>query len=515
MQRPGFVPNANPAGPFKATSNHSILRIMNTLDRTEVQSGASVASPCASPPLVVDVDGSLVRGDLLVEGVLRLLASAPHILFMLPFTLARGRAALKRHVAQAVAVPPDTLVLNPAVVGEIAAAKAAGRAVWLASASDELAVAPLAASIGATGCFASDGSTNLAGPAKAAVLVERFGEGGFDYVGDERRDLAVWKHARRVIGVNLSARLRRRVRALDRDARFLPGPGGSALDVLKTLRPHQWVKNLLVFAPVIAAHETRLESWLLLAWLFAALSACASGTYLLNDLLDLPHDRRHRSKRRRPLAAGTVGLLPAMGLSAALVSAGLAAAFWLSAVAGLFVLLYLGAALAYSLTLKRRTFVDVITLAVLYTLRVLAGAAAASVMLSHWFLTFSLFVFLALAIVKRQGDIVSLREAGGDAAASRAYVAGDPVVMTALGAASGLASTVVLALYLHSPEARDSYARPELLWGVCPLLVYWLGRMALLANRGVVDSDPVVFALGDGASRLTGLGILILLAAAL
>ena len=488
---------------------------MRALERIEGRSGASAASSCASPPLVVDVDGSLVRGDLLVEGVLRLLANAPHFLFILPFWLAGGRAALKRRVAQAVAIPPGTLLLNPAVVDEIAAAKAAGRAVWLASASDELAVAPLAASIGATGCFASDGITNLAGPAKAAVLVERFGEGGFDYVGDERRDLAVWKHARRVIGVNLSARLRRRVRELDRDSRFLPGLDGSALDVLGMMRPRQWVKNLLVFAPVIAAHETRLESWLLLAWLFAALSACASGTYLLNDLLDLPHDRRHRSKRRRPLAAGTVGLLPAMGLGAALVAAGLAAAFWLSTAAGLFLLLYLGATLAYSLVLKHKTIVDVIALAVLHTLRVLAGAAAASVVLSHWFLTFSLFIFLALAIVKRQGDLVSLREAGGDAPASRAYVAGDLVVMTALGAASGLASTVVLALYLHSPEVRDSYARPELLWGVCPLLVYWLGRMALLANRGVVDSDPVVFASRDRASWLTALGILVLFSAAL
>ena len=195
---------------------------MSAPKRIEVRSGVSAASACASPPLVVDVDGSLVRGDLLVEGVLRLLASAPHYLFILPFSLARGRAALKRRVAQAVVVPPDSLVLNAAVVREIAAAKAAGRAVWLASASDELAVAPLAASIGATGYFASDGSTNLAGPAKAAVLVEEFGEGGFDYVGDERRDLAVWRHARRAIGVNLSARLRGRVRALDRNARFLP-----------------------------------------------------------------------------------------------------------------------------------------------------------------------------------------------------------------------------------------------------------------------------------------------------
>ena len=480
----------------------------------EERNGASAASACPPPPLVVDVDGSLVRGDLLVEGVLRLLASAPRYLFILPFRLAGGRAALKRRVAQAAAVPPDTLVLDPAVVGEIAAAKAAGRAVWLASASDELAVAPLAASIGATGCFASDGSTNLAGPAKAAVLVEKFGDGGFDYVGDERRDLAVWKHARRAIGVNLSARLKRRVRALDRDARFLPGPRCSALDVLEILRPRQWVKNLLVFAPALAAHETRPEIWLLLAWLFVALSACASGAYLLNDLLDLPHDRRHRSKRSRPLAAGKVRLLPAMGLGAALATAGLAAAFRLSAPVGLFLLLYLGGALGYSLALKRKPLLDVVTLTVLHVLRVLAGAAAASVALSHWFLAFSLFVFLTLAIIKRQGDLVSLREAGRDMPAGRTGAAGDLVVTTALGAA-GLASTVVLAMYLHSPEAGDAYTRPGLLWGVCPLLGYWLGRMALLANRGVIDRDPIVFALGDGRSRLTGLGILLLAAAAL
>ena len=207
---------------MRGAATRPILVVVSAPGRIGVRNGASGASACASPPLVVDVDGSLIRGDLLVEGVFRLLASAPHYLFVLPFSLARGRAALKRRVAQAVVVPPDSLVLNPAVVDEIAAARAAGRAVWLASASDELMVAPLAASIGATGYFASDGRTNLAGPAKAAVLVEKFGEGGFDYVGDERRDLAVWKHARRAIGVNLSASLRRRVRALDRDARFLP-----------------------------------------------------------------------------------------------------------------------------------------------------------------------------------------------------------------------------------------------------------------------------------------------------
>ena len=433
---------------------------------------------------------------------------------MLLFSLAKGRAALKRRVAQAIAVPPDTLVLNPAVVDEIAAAISSGRAVWLASASDELVVAPLAASIGATGCLASDGSTNLAGPAKAAVLVERFGEGGFDYIGDERRDLAVWRHARRVIGVGLSASVRWRVRALDRDARFLPGTGASALEVLRALHPHQWVKNVLVFAPALAAHEARPENWMLLAWLFAALSACASGTYLLNDLLELAQDRRDGSKRLGPLAAGTVGLRPAVGLSVALAAGGLAAAFWLSIATGLVLLLYLGVKLAHAFVFKRTTLAGVIALAAACTLRVLAGAAAASVVLSHWFLTFSLLVSLALATVKRQGDLWFSRDVGGDAAAGPPSAPKGMVSMTALAAASGLASPVALALYLHSPEARGSYARPEFLWGICPLLAYWLGRMALLAHRGAATGDPVAFALRDGASWLIGLGILLLSAAA-
>ena len=469
-----------------------------------------------APPLVVDVDGTLVSGDLLVEGAARLLASSPLSLFVLPFRLvAGGRAALKRGIARVAPLPPEALMLNPAVLREVVTARAAGREVWLASASDELVVAPLAEAVGATGCIASDGRTNLAGRAKAAVLVERFGGGGFDYIGNERRDLSVWKHARRAIGVNLSPRLARTVRALDEDARFLPGPGVRPLDCLHALRPHQWVKNALVFIPLVTAHETAAGLYLACAVLFAALSACASGTYLFNDLLDLPHDRRHPEKRHRPMAAGKVPLLPMIGTGAVLVAVGLTAAFWLSAGAGLCVLLYLVVTLAYSLSLKRKVLIDVITLAGLYALRVLAGGVAVSVPLSPWFLAFFMFAFLALAVVKRQSELRALRESGQPAVGGRAYLADDLPVMAALGAASGFASVVVFALYVQSPELGERYARPELLWLICPLLIYWLGRMTLLANRGAVDADPVVFAMRDRTSWLTGLGILAAFAGAL
>ena len=235
-------------------------------------------------PLVVDVDGSLVAGESVDRGhrpVTRRVSAEP----VRAATSARegDRAACKRWVADATDLPPSTLVLNSAVLNEIEAAKSGGREVWLASASDKIAVAPLAEHVGVTGFLASDGQVNLVGAAKAAALVERFGESGFDYIGNERRDLAVWKRARRAIGVGLSGRLQRAVRALDPGARFLSGSGGGALDYLLALRPHQWVKNILVFVPLVAAHETEIGRWLVAVAMFAALSACASGTYLFND----------------------------------------------------------------------------------------------------------------------------------------------------------------------------------------------------------------------------------------
>ena len=466
------------------------------------------------PPLVVDVDGSLVNGDLLIEGVARMLAVAPLKLPALPVWLAGGRAAFKRRVARAAALPPETLALNRAVLDEIASAKEQGREVWLASAADETVVAPLAERVGASGFLASDGRTNLAGAAKARALVERFGEGGFDYVGNERRDLAVWRRARRIVGVGLPARLAREVRALDPEARLLPGASGAPRDVLRALRPHQWVKNLLVFVPLVAAHEIAVEPYLVMAGVFAVLCAVASGTYLVNDLLDLPHDRRHESKRHRPLASGRVAPAPMLGLAAVLIAGGIAAAFALSIAAGLCIVLYLAGSFAYSLWLKRLLYADVLALALLYVMRILAGAVPVAIVPSGWLLGFSLFIFLALAIVKRQTGLAADDSDRSPASGGRACHAGDLPAMTALGAASGIAAVVVLALYIQSPEVSPRYARPQILWLMAPLLLWWLGRMTLLAHRGSVDADPVVFAMRDGVSRLAGLGILVLFIAA-
>ena len=343
----------------------------------------------AAVPLVVDVDGSLVRGDLLTEGLLRLFADSPAKLFALPFWLVGGRAPMKRRIAQQTGtLPAATLVLNPAVLKEIDAAKDSGRDVWLASGSDELVVAPLARAVGAAGCFASDGRTNLVGSTKAALLVRHFGEHGFDYVGNERRDLAVWKRARRAIGVNLSARLARQVKALDQQARFLPGIGGSAFDFLRALRPRQWMTNALVFVPVVAAHEAHAGHYLVAAGVFAALSACTSARCVFEDLLNLPRDRQGASKRHRPMAMGKTPLPSMIAVGCALAVGGLALAFWLSAAAGLGVLFYAVLGLCYLLWLRKKTRVGIFTRALLNAFPIVVGAAVVRVPLSLGLLAF-------------------------------------------------------------------------------------------------------------------------------
>lgn len=466
-------------------------------------------------PLIVDVDDSLVCGNLLMEGLARLCATTPHKLFVLPLWLAAGRAALKRKVASTVPLTFDTLILNPAVTDMIAQAKQEGRPVYLASAADEQYLPALAEHVKADGFLASDGQENLAGEAKAQKLIARFGERGFDYIGNEWRDLAVWKRARHVIAVNVSPALAKRVRAIDPDAQFLSQSGGSLRDYLKALRPHHWVKNILVFAPLIAAHMMDAQAFGLAFAAFLALSACASGNYLLNDILDLPDDRQHETKRARPLASGQVSIKYAFLLAFVLIFAGLAAAAAVSAELVGMITVYLVLAGAYSLYLKRKIFIDVMILASLYTIRVLAGAAAVSVSLSSWFLAFSFFFFLALAIIKRHRELFDLWQVGREKLSGRAYFVKDLPVLTALAGASSFASVVVLALYINSPEIGERYARPEILLLLCPLAIYWLGRIMLLANRGVMDDDPIVFAMRDHTSWLVGAAAAVIFAGAL
>ena len=343
----------------------------------------------ARVPLVVDVDGSLVSGDLLTEGLLRLFAESPAKLLVLPILLATGRAPMKRWLAQqSGTLAAATLVLNPTVIDEIEDARKAGREVWLASGSDELVVAPLAREVGATGYFASDGRTNLVGRAKATLLVDRFGERGFDYVGNERRDMAVWKRGRRAIGVNLSLRLAKQVKTVDQHARLLSGIGGGGLDFLRALRPRQWIATALVFVPVLAAAESHAGHYLAAAGVAAALAACASSRSVFEDLLNLPVDRLDGGRSGQPMAAGKAPLPSMIAVGSILGAAGLAVSFWLSTAAGLVALLYASLGLCYLLWLRRKESLGIFSRALFNLFPLPAGLSVAPLQMPSWITAF-------------------------------------------------------------------------------------------------------------------------------
>lgn len=449
--------------------------------------------------LVSDLDGTLCRTDTLQEATLAMIARQPMGVFKLPGWLTQGRAALKEKIVDQGLLGTDTLPMNDEVIDMLKAARAAGRRTALVSASDGRQVKAVAE---ATGLFdeahgTTDGK-NLKGDAKAAFLTEHFGEKGFDYIGDAKADVPVWAAARKAITVGAGPELKKAAEAANAEAEHISPPDSKARAILKAMRPHQWSKNVLLFLPLLAAHDMSRLAPVILG--FIAFCLTASAVYVINDLLDLASDRAHPRKRNRPFASGALSGLDGAILSASLLLSGLTAGLLIGNMVFLAVLLvYLMATFAYSLWLKRKLIVDVITLAGLYTIRILAGGAAASLVLSPWILGFAMFLFLALAAVKRQAELIDQADTGR-ASAGRAYQPEDLPVLRALAMSSGNASILVLALYISSDAVQALYARPEILWLICPILLYWVVRMIMQTHRGKMTDDPIVYAASDRTS---------------
>lgn len=454
--------------------------------------------------LAVDVDGTLLHTDLLHEAALQLAAHRPIDLPRMFGWLLGGKAAFKARLADHAEPHLASVPLRAETLALIRNAQEQGRPVWLASASDHRYVAQLAERIGGiAGVLATTPERNLSGPAKAEALNAAFGKGGYDYVGDHAVDLPVWADARRQHVVARSARFEQTV--LDRfpDAQVIARPRIAPRQYLRALRPHQWAKNLLVFLPMIAGHDFHAATLLLAVIAFASFSAAASSAYILNDLLDLPGDRQHPTKQRRPFASGAIPVAQGIVLSAVLMVLALGLALLPGGRFPLVLCGYVAATLAYSLVLKRKALVDVIMLGGLYTVRVIGGVVAVGQAWSQWLMMFSLFLFLSLALVKRCAELVMRREAGKDDALGRGYRVGDLAVLFPAAAASGYGAILVMALYMQSPEVMVLYGHPHRLWLIYPLLLYWITRIILLASRNDLHDDPVVFALTDRVSWVT------------
>lgn len=467
-----------------------------------------VTTPAASlPPLVVDLDGTLLLTDMLHESAVGLLRAAPWSVLRIPFWLAQGKAALKAELARRYVFDPALLPFNEPFVAWLCEQRASGRRLVLCTASDERIAEAVAAHLGLFDeVLASDGATNLGGNAKARLLVERFGQGGFAYAGNSNADLPVWRAGGAAVVVNAPQALGARVLQFSPVEQNFPQRLAGLWEHLRMLRLHHWLKNLLLFVPLAAAHKIAEPAlWSLLFMAFFAFCLCSSAVYLANDLLDLESDRRHPRKRTRALASGRVPLRRAALLSPLLLACGLG----LGATVGPAFLGWLGGyfllTCAYSLALKRCILLDCLTLAVLYTLRVVAGGAAAGVPLSFWLLAFALFLFLSLAFVKRYAELLAQAPGADGAVHGRGYHVADAPMVSALGVSSGYASALVLALYLNSEAVARLYRTPECLWATVPVLLYWVSRMWLKAHRGEMHDDPLMFAVKDKASLLAGL----------
>ncbi len=470
-----------------------------------------------SKPLFVDLDGTLIRTDLLVESFIGLLKRYPLLALQVPFWLLRGKAYLKHRIAELIAPNPEALPYHTGFLDYLKAQRAAGRPLYLATASNSRYAEAVAAHLGIfEGVLASDHNRNLSGHSKLDAIRERCPE-GFVYAGNDRVDEPIWASAKAAVLVNAPTAVAARVSASKPvEAEFAAAPAGLK-PWLKAIRPHQWLKNLLVFLPLLPIATTASPGMVGMALLaFVAFSLCASSVYLLNDLSDLEADRAHPRKRKRPFASGSLPALHGLLLAPLLLASAFALTLWMpwqfAAVLGT----YWVSTTAYTFLLKRYALIDVITLAGLYTLRVLGGAAAILVMPSFWILAFSMFIFFSLALAKRYAELHAMRELDRAGARGRGYQVADLLTVQLMGVASGYLAVLVMALYLNSPEILDRYQHVQLLWGVCPLLMLWVSRIWLKSARGEMTDDPLVFAMRDRMSRyVLGASVGVILAALL
>ncbi|MFP5234109.1 MAG: UbiA family prenyltransferase [Acidobacteriota bacterium] len=469
--------------------------------------------------LCVDLDGTLVKSDTLLDTLLVVARKRPLELLRLPEWLVQGRAAFKQRVVGLVNLNVEHLPYNRPLLEFLLQQHGQGRAIYLATASDAGLAERVAAHLGIfAGVLASDGETNLAGMNKLAAFRARFGN-EFCYIGNARPDVALLAACQAPMVANPSLALRAGLKRTGTavTAKF-EDQRPWLRSWLKAIRLHQWAKNTLIFVPLMLAHQWHARPIVRAVTAFLSFGMCASATYIVNDLLDLEADRMHPSKRRRPFAAGDLSVVWGMAAVCLLLLASLALALALPSLTvqpdavRLFrsssflewLGLYAASTLMYSLYLKRKLLLDVFVLSGLYTVRILAGSAATGTPISAWLAGFSVFFFLSLAFVKRFSELEGVRERGGSTSTGRGYLVSDLEQLRALGTGSMYAAVVVLTLYINNPDTNLLYQHSARLWLVVPVLLLWLSRMWMLASRGNMHDDPVVFAITDKRSLLLG-----------
>lgn len=457
----------------------------------------------ATVPLCVDLDGTLTHSDVLIESFLVLIKKNPLYAFLCIVWLLRGKGHLKAEIAARVSIDVSLLPYNARLVDFLRQERSSGCDLYLCTAGDHRYAEQVASHFGFfKGVMASDASRNLSGSHKAEALSTTFGIQGFDYCGNARADIPVWKLARRAIVVG-SKSIEAAAKKVNKTTVFFEDSRPFLRLVLREMRVYQWVKNLLIFLPLLASHRfTQVDTLIDVGIAFLSFCFCASSVYLLNDMLDLDADRRHSRKRDRPFASGELPLLAGIILMLVLLSLSASLAILLTPAFQLVLTGYVVITLAYSFRLKRVVLIDVFVLAALYTARIVAGGAAGNIVLSDWLIMFSVMIFLSLAMVKRYTELDKIQRDGKTSAAGRGYLADDMSIMRSFGTAAGYVAVLVLALYMNSSDVTVLYHHPHRLWILFCLLLYWISRVWMIAFRGKMNDDPIVFAIKNRSSLL-------------
>ena len=491
---------------------------------TLTESEATAPDRRAERPLCVDLDGTLVKSDTLVDAVLLLLRQDPRSPLQWAGWLRQGKAGFKREITRRASVDVEHLPYNQPLLEHLRREHEGGRRIYLATAADSELAERVAAHLGIfEGVLASDGQLNLAGANKLAAFQDRF-PGGFSYIGNALPDRTLLRASHEPMVANPHASLRS---AMARDhvlpSRSFEDRRHPFAAFLKAIRIHQWAKNTLVFLPALLAHERSADTVAGAVLAFLSISFCASATYIINDLLDIEADRRHPRKRKRPFAAGDLspvtGLAIVAGFFAVAVALAVALPYVFSALPGfqgvhevlpkphrflVWLGIYTVTTLAYSFRLKRVVLVDVIVLSGLYTIRIMAGSSATGVEVSPWLAAFAIFFFLSLAFVKRFAELELMALHNRSKASGRGYHTSDIEQLRSFGTSSGYASVVVFTMYVSSLNAGSLYEHSARLWLLVPVLILWISRTWMLASRGELHEDPVVYAITDKRSWLLG-----------
>jgi 4-hydroxybenzoate polyprenyltransferase/phosphoglycolate phosphatase-like HAD superfamily hydrolase len=471
--------------------------------------GLPVAGLEQERPLCVDLDGTLVKSDTLVDSLLVMVRTHSLDLIKIPGWIAQGKAALKAHVAERVTLDVAHLPYNKPLIAYLEQQHGRGRKLYLATGADTTLAVKVAQHTGLfEGVLASDGKTNLTGSNKLESFQKHFPTTGFDYIGNARPDITLLAAAGEAMVANPDGALTSAIRAgRFKVARRFDDRASLARTLRKALRLHQWAKNALIFLPLILAHTLAGPRLVDAVVAFLCFSLCASATYILNDLLDIEADRRHPRKRYRPFASGDLSAKSGVLISAGFLLVSFVAALALPSGFLGYLALYLVSTLSYSFYFKRIVLIDVLLLSGLYTIRLLAGADAEQVTISPWLAGFSVFLFLSLAMVKRFSEMQNLRTAGTAPSNGRGYLTADIEQLRAFGTSAAYAAVVVFSFYISSLAGSKLYQHPQRLWLITPLMIFWLSRVWLLASRGELDEDPVIFAVTDKPSLMIGVAV--------